>query len=158
MWVLELSYFAQGRLSMLKRRSKRCVCKSCGKPLQLKKLTFSKFEDERVEIFCNQCDKIEFGVEPEIYACARYFVETLEFNYYSGLDITESTKRMNIAKVCEIMSWENKHMGILNQDGFAVPITINENIMGKCIILSDDDIAEMPNITVGVVDLGRTDA
>ena len=41
----------------------------------MKQLVFSEYDDARVEIFCRDCDRIEFGVEPEIYEIAKYFVE-----------------------------------------------------------------------------------
>lgn len=60
---------------MLKKRTKRCVCKYCGGKLKLRRIIFSEYEDARIEIFCSQCDRIEFGVEPEISRSAEYFVE-----------------------------------------------------------------------------------
>ena len=49
---------------------------------------------------------------------------------------------MTIAKVCEIMAWENKNLGILDRDGFRVPLEVNGNILGECIILTDEDLLE----------------
>ena len=63
----ELVYQSERRLEMLKGRTKRCVCRYCGNNLILKKIVFSEHEDSRVEIFCESCDRIEFGVEKEIY-------------------------------------------------------------------------------------------
>ena len=138
----ELSYQAEGRTKMLKDRAHRCVCKYCGSPLRLKQLVFSEHEDERVEIFCKNCDRIEFGVEQEIYDSAKYFVEQMEFNYYPGLDDTEKTKRMNIAKVCEIMAWQDKMLGFLGKDGFQVPLQ-KTSFMGECLLLTDADLDEI---------------
>ena len=69
----EFSYQAQGRNQMLRKRAKRCVCKYCGGRLRLKQLVFSEYDDARTEIFCRECDRIEFGVEQEIYKSAQYF-------------------------------------------------------------------------------------
>lgn len=146
---MNLDYKDDGRLDMLKKRAKRCVCKYCGQPLSLKKITFSDIDDARVEIFCKSCDRIEFGVEPEIYQSALYFVEEMGFNYYQELDKNEKTKRMNVAKACEIMAWENKNLGILNKNGFTVPLEVNSNIIGECVVLEDKDIDEMEHLVLG---------
>ena len=137
---MDFSYQSTGRVESLKGRAKRCVCKYCGSPLKLKRIAFSDYEDARIEIFCSECDRIEFGVEPEIYQSAKFFVEELKFNCYPNLDDNEKTKQMTIAKVCEIMAWEKKNLGFLSQDGFQVPLSVNENMLGECIILTDKDL------------------
>lgn len=64
----------------------------------------------------------------------------MEFSFFPDLDDNEKTKQLNIAKACEVMAWENQNIGILNQDGFTVPITANTNIFGECVVLGDDDL------------------
>lgn len=135
------------RIEMLKKRTRRCVCKYCGSQLRLRRIIFSQYEDARIEIFCNSCDRIEFGVEPEIYASAKYFVENSKFNCYPDLDDNERTKQMTIAKVCEIMAWENQNIGIVDVNGFTMPLNINENFVGECITLSDEDLEDADAIT-----------
>lgn len=139
---MDFSFQAAGRVEMLKGRAKRCVCKYCGDRLRLKRIIFSDHEDARVEIYCDNCQRIEYGVEQEIYQSARYFVDELKFNCFPNQDDNQSTRRMNIAKVCEIMAWENKNLGLLDRDGFRVPLEVNGNILGECIILSDEDLLE----------------
>ena len=131
---------AATRVDMLKNRAKRCCCKYCGGTLRVKRLIFSEYEPARVELYCEHCDRIEFGVEPEIYQSACYFVDELEFNAYPHLDANDTTRRMNIAKVCEIMAWENKQLGILSDTGFNISLTSNQNIFGECLILTDEDL------------------
>ena len=138
--MLDLAYQSEKRLSMLKKRVKRCVCKYCGEPLTLRRIVFSDWEDARVEIFCENCGRIEFGVEPEIYTNAQYFVEETGFNCYPDLDDNEKTKQMTIAKVCEIMTWENQNIGILTPEGFCVPLNMNQHYVGECLTLSDEDL------------------
>ncbi len=138
----KISFKSQKRIDMLKKRTKRCRCKYCGGRLKLRRIIFGDYEDARIEIYCNQCDRIEYGVEPEIYQSARYFVENSGFTCYPELDNNEKTKQMNIAKVCEIMAWENQNLGILNENGFKVPLEMNENFLGECITLSDADLDE----------------
>ena len=136
------SFHSQRRLDMLKKRTRRCRCKYCGGKLKLRRIIFSEYEDGRIEIFCNNCNRIEYGVEPEIYSSAVFFVENSGFNCFPDLDKNEKTKQMNISKVCEIMSWQNQNLGIMNEDGFCVPLQINENFVGECITLSEEDLAD----------------
>lgn len=143
----ELSYRAVGRSAMLKERAKRCVCKHCGRRLRLKQLVFGEYDDARIEIFCRNCDRIEFGVEQEIYESAKYFVEQTDFDYYPDLDDSEQTRRMNIAKVCEIMDWQDKMLGFLDKDGFTTEPQ-KTPYMGECLRLTDEELGETEVVTV----------
>lgn len=136
----EMDYRSEKRLDMLKKRIKRCVCKYCGGDLQLKRIIFSEYEDARIEIFCKECGRIEFGVEPEVYLSAKFFVEETGFNCYPELDDNKRTKQMTIAKVCEIMSWQDMNLGIMNKNGFSVPLNMNENFLGQCITIKERDL------------------
>lgn len=70
------------RIDMLKGRTKRCVCKYCGSNLRLRRIIFSTYEDTRVEIFCENCNRIEFGVEPEVYVSAEIFCRRKWFQLF----------------------------------------------------------------------------
>ena len=131
----------QKRLEMLRDRTKRCVCKYCGGHLRLKQITFSQYDDDRIEIFCEDCDRLEFGVEPEVYSSAQFFVEETGFNCYPDLDDSGKTKQMTIAKVSEIITWQNQHIGILTPQGYQIPIQ-NERFIGECTTYSEDDLLE----------------
>jgi len=135
-----MDFQSQKRINMLKRRKKHCVCRYCGGNLKLKRIIFSEYEDARVEIFCSNCDRIEFGVEREIYHSAKFFVENTNFNCFPELDRNERSKQMSISKVCEIMAWHDRNMGIIDNEGFTIPLNWNENFIGECITLSDDDL------------------
>lgn len=137
---MEGLYNSQSRLEELKGRAKRCCCKYCGGKLEVKRIVFSDHEGARIEIFCDNCQRIEYGTEPEIYQSAKYFVDEMNFNCYADLDDNEKTRQMNIAKVCEIMGWENKNLGFLTKNGFAVPLNMNSNILGESIIIDDEDL------------------
>ncbi len=138
----EQTFQSEKRLEMLKKRTKRCRCKYCGGRLILKRIVFSEHEDSRVEIFCEDCDRIEFGVEKEIYLSAEFFVDETGFNCYPELEENPRTRQMNIAKVCEIMAWENQNLGLLDRDGFRVPLDLNENFLGTCITLREADLGD----------------
>ena len=134
---------SQKRMELLKQRAKRCVCKYCGGSLKVRQILFSKYDDARVECFCQNCDRIEFGVEPEVYENAKYFVEETGFNCYPDLDDNEKTKQMTISKLCEIITWQNQNIGILTPAGYIVPLKLNVQYAGECITLSDEELAEI---------------
>ena len=127
----------KSRIEELKARTKRCCCKYCGGELEVKRIIYSEYENARIEIFCKNCERVEYGVEKEIYQSAEFFVEEMAFNHYPDLDDNQRRKQMNIAKVCEIMAWENRHMGFLDTDGFTVPVKMNPDVIGNCIVLDD---------------------
>ena len=58
---------------------------------------------------------------------------------------------MNIAKVCEIMAWGMKNIGILNADGFTIPIDLSKTILGEDVIYRDYDLSD---VEVEILDAG----
>lgn len=135
---MTMHYQEEKRLEMLKKRVRRCVCKSCGKPLSLRQLDFNEFEDARIEIYCEHCDRLEFGIEPEIYTSAQYYVDEFQVNYYPDMGDNQLTRRMSIAKTTEIMSWALQHLGYLNKEGFVVPPDMANKLLSECIVLNDE--------------------
>lgn len=131
---------SENRIERLKRRAKHCVCKYCGKELMLRHIIFSDINEAKVELYCNACQRIEFGVEKEIYASACNFIDYLEFDYYENMDANEKKRQMNIAKICEIMSWCCKNIGIINQDGFTVPLELELDKWKECLILPSQEV------------------
>lgn len=117
------------RLQELKNRSKRCVCKYCGGKLQVRLLDFGQAETVNMEIFCKSCNMIEYGVEPEIYRNAVYFVDNLGFNAYPDRELDAATRKLNIAKVCDIISWHERQIGILDQDGYKIELHENPDLL-----------------------------
>ncbi|MFP5528034.1 hypothetical protein ACLGL1_06105 [Peptococcus simiae] len=132
------------RIQSLKDRCNHCVCQYCGSPLLLKKISFISSPDARVEIFCSNCDKIEYGVESEIYKIAKLYVEETGFNHYKEFDISLQSKRMNIAKVAQIITWTTKSLGFLSNKGFTVTPAALENIVGSCKKFTDADFQAKP--------------
>lgn len=133
-------YSNSKRVETLKQRTKNCCCKYCGGNLVLKKIIFTDFGDARVEIFCEACDRIEFGVEKAIYASAQNFIDNLQVNFFDGMDDNQQRRRMNVARVCEIMAWGLKDMGYLGQAGFLVPAQKVDAIYNACTIIADERI------------------
>ena len=131
------------RLEMLKKRVQRCVCKSCGSSLSLRQIDFHDFEDARIESFCEYCDRIEFGIEPEIYTSARSYVDEFQVNFYPDLGNNQVTQKMTVASIADIMSWALQNMGYLTKDGFVVKPNMEGKILGECIVLNDQMLDEL---------------
>ena len=129
------------RLSELSGRAHRCFCKYCGGPLELRKIFFGDIETARTEIFCQKCDRIEYGVEPEIYSIAQYFVKEFKFNYFPYLEPDEQTFRLNVARVCEIITWYSQSIGILDSTGFLAELKYHLN-KKNTFLLSNEMIEE----------------
>ena len=58
----------------LRSRVNRCKCSYCGSELILRRLTYGNSEEGRLDLFCPSCNRIEYGVEPEIYQIVEYAV------------------------------------------------------------------------------------
>ena len=131
------------RTQSLLGRAQRCVCKYCGGPLEVRTIVFNEILDARTELFCTHCDRIEYGVEEALYQSARYFVETFDYNGFPDLDETALTRQMSVAKVCEIMNWAVKNLGFLGEDGFCVPLNLQTGLLGECLHLNDETLAQI---------------
>lgn len=129
-------------LDTLKTRAARCVCKYCGSPLKVERIMYHNCEAARSELFCPKCGRIEFGVESEVYLAAKYYVDTFHFNMYQGLEDNEQRRRMNIAKISEIMDWQNDKLGISDENGFRVSLDIRPDALGRTSIFRDSDLTE----------------
>ncbi len=147
----EKEYSEMTRLEDLKWRVKNCRCRYCGAPLKLRRILYGNSPQGRVEIFCTECDRIEYGVEPEIYAVSKYFVEEFNFNIFPNNDISAKTTQLNIAKICDIIAWGCKNMGILSARGFNVPLDISKSILGEDVIFHDDDLND---VEIDILDTG----
>lgn len=133
----------KNRADKLQKRAERCVCKYCGGSLEVRSIVFNELIDARIELFCEHCDRIEYGVEKEIYQNAKYFVEEFAYNCFPDLDNTETTRQMSVAKVGEIMNWLVNNLGIVDENGFCVPLKMNPCMVSQCVLLSDDDLQKL---------------
>lgn len=130
------------RITKLKKRTSRCVCKFCGHPLELRKITYAAYDEAKIDIYCNTCQKFENGVEPLIYKMATFFVDEIQFDYYPELNDSESKHRMNVAVVCDIITWGFQNAGMLGDDGFTIKINIDENTLGEASLFTASEIKE----------------
>lgn len=135
-------YCEEGRVETLKGRAKRCVCKYCGGELRVKRIMFSDYEDARIEIYCEHCERLEYGIEPEIYASAKRFVEQLELTITAIWTAMKKQSAMNIAKVCEIMAWGYQDLAVTDENGFTVTLPERKHSWEECMVLSDDEVPE----------------
>lgn len=130
----------ENRMSELKVRIKNCCCRYCGGKLKLKRIFYGNIKEGRVEIFCSECDRIEYGVDKEIYLAAKHYVDEFGFSLYPGQDVTQKTYQINIAKICDIIAWGFKSFDLLGHDGFKVPVNISTAILGEEIIFTEEDM------------------
>lgn len=124
----------------LKKRVRRCRCSYCGGDLELRKLTYSSYDISKLEIYCNHCKRIEYGVEPEIYEVAEYYVDELSFDYYKDLDNNIRKREMNIAKISEIIDWGCRNLGLLTEDGFVVPLDLKSELLGEALMIENEKL------------------
>jgi hypothetical protein len=107
-------------------RSQRCVCRYCGSKLEIRAVVFCEYGGAGAELYCPKCGKIEYGTEPEIYKTAKAFVDDMEFNYYLNMEENKESYQMNIAKVCEILSFAAQRWHKLDHKGLAGDIQFHE--------------------------------
>ncbi len=125
------------RTKLLEKRSDRCVCKYCGSRLRIKSIAFNEIVDGRSELYCDHCGRIEFGVEPEIYRSAKYYIDEFQYSCYPELEDTQATRQMSTAKVGEIMNWLVERLGLVDDEGFCVPLRLEQSALGECLDLTD---------------------
>lgn len=125
------------RLQELRQRAARCRCRYCGHPLTLRKITYAAYDEAKIELYCEHCNRIESGVEPEIYKIAAYYVDEMKYDHYPNLDNSVRKRRMNIALICDILTWGFKNSGLLDKDGFNISLKIDEDLMGEAFSIPD---------------------
>ena len=59
------------------------------------------------------------------------------------MEDNEQRLQMNIAKVCNITSWQLRYLGLTNETGLTVPVHINEYGMEQCTTVEDDRLEEL---------------
>ena len=125
------------RIQELRDRAARCRCRYCGHPLTLRKITYAAYDEAKIELFCEQCNRIESGAEPEIYKIAEYYVDAMKYDHFPNLDNSFRKRRMNISIICDILTWGFKNSGLLDKEGFNVALNLDEDLMGEAVSLSD---------------------
>lgn len=47
---------------------------------------------------------------------------------------------MNIAKVTEIIAWGYKSAGLLNEDGFKIPLHCADHTLEQCLVITEKEL------------------
>ncbi len=115
----------------LLERSKRCVCKHCGSALEVRMVIFCQYGGQGLELYCPACERLEYGIDPEVYQLAKEFVENYEFNYYLDMAEGERNKQLNIAKVGEIIGWLLNRLALYDENGLQKELIIKSALAGN---------------------------
>lgn len=126
----------QNRIELLRQRKTHCVCKYCGSELNIERLVFSSDDNARVELVCSNCQRIDYGVEKEIYQCAKYYFDEIGFNYFHSFNSSPNTAELNIAKIAELIAWGFNHLGYLTNNGFIYPLHVNTIFINESLDIS----------------------
>lgn len=131
------------RIVELRSRAKHCVCRFCGQTLSLRRITYDAYDESRIELYCEHCGKIEYGCEKEIYQVSEYFVDELNYDHFPNIDNSLRKKRMNIAVICDIINWGFKNTGLIDENGFTVPLDLSAGVFGEATYISDTQLREV---------------
>ncbi len=136
--VLEQTCNQDEYIFFLRERANRCCCKYCGGTLEVRRLTYSNCAIARLELYCNQCGRIEFGTERAIYQRANYVVTETGFDYYPDLNSGLQKQQMNVAKVCELTSWMLGDLDLLDDNGFRDKETVERSVHNNSSIFEEE--------------------
>lgn len=125
------------QLSYLRNRAKRCVCRYCGNKLSLRKITYAAYDEAKIETYCELCERLESGTEPEIWKLAVHYVDDMRYDHFPNFDDSATKRKMNIAAVCDVFAWAYRCAGILSDQGFKPGIEINFNDLEGNLLISD---------------------
>ena len=101
----------------LYERVERCCCKMCGSPIKPQVIVYDRYGGHGIELYCETCQRIEYGTEPDIYALAKDFVDSFEFNYFPDMEENKYCEQLNVAKICEMFSWVLGELHLLDEHG-----------------------------------------
>ena len=131
----EVDYY----INFLQQRANRCCCRYCAGQLEIRKLIYSNCTMARLELYCSNCGRIEFGTEKEIFERAKILIQEAMFDYYPDLNDCVQKQQMNTAKVCELADWLLKDMGLLTEEGF-IDVVITECTQYESSLFEDSEV------------------
>ena len=99
-------------------RREKAICKMCGSTLEIRLIIYNQYGGQGLDLYCPNCQRIEYGVDPKIYSMAKTFVDKFEFNYYTEMYEDTRNYQLNIAKICEISMWLLNYLNSTDQYGF----------------------------------------
>lgn len=113
--------------SSLFQRAERCICRQCGGKIVPSIVILDQYGGQEMDLYCPQCERVDFGIEPEIYDMAKVFIERFEYNYYVDMEEGERLTKLNTGKIVEMLSWFLKNLGLVDQDGIKYCLPNFEN-------------------------------
>lgn len=113
-------------LDDLRNRVKRCICSYCGGELELREIVYSNCKTARTEIFCSECNRMNWGSEPEIYAIGKSYMHESKFYIYKDMAASTLKDEMNRARLNEFLTWSLETLGFLDENGFTRRVSFND--------------------------------
>lgn len=131
------------RVEHLKERAKDCCCSYCGDDLAVRRILYQTTAEYRIELYCDNCEKIEYGVPRALYDSAKAAIERLGFNYYPETEEGVTRNQMNIAKLSTLTAWQLRYLGMIDDERLKDAAEGSTQSMDTNTIVSEDDLDEL---------------
>ncbi len=131
------------RVEHLKERAKDCCCSYCGGDLAVRRILYQTTAEYRIELYCDNCEKIEYGVPRALYDSAKAAIERLGFNYYPETEEGVTRNQMNIAKLSTLTAWQLRYLGMIDDERLKDAAEGSTQSMDTNTIVSEDDLDEL---------------
>ena len=131
------------RVEHLKERAKDCCCSYCGGDLAVRRILYQTTAEYRIELYCDNCEKIEYGVPRALYDSAKAAIERLGFNYYPETQEGVTRNQMNIAKLATLTAWQLRYLGMADDDRLKTGTEGSTQSMDASTIVSENDLDEL---------------
>lgn len=63
-------------------------------------------------------------------------------DFYENMEDNDLKRKMTIAKVGEIMAWGFRNVGMLDDDGFTIPLRVKDEDWQECMVLESDQVPD----------------
>lgn len=83
--------------------------------------------------------KNEFGIEPELYRLAKYYVQDIGFDYYPEIEEGPTKEKMNVTKMSEIINWCCYNLGLIDDNGFTIPLKVKKQLLGSSSVFEAEE-------------------
>lgn len=131
------------RTKMLQKRSERCICKYCGGELEVRSIVFNDIVEQERNFIVSIVIGLNLGQKKKFIKMRNILWKKWITIVSQIQTIQKQLGQMSVAKVCDIMNWIITHLGFVNEDGFCVPVNSDRYMLGKNILLTDEDLAEI---------------
>lgn len=131
------------RVEHLKERAKDCCCSYCGGDLAVRRILYQTTAEYRIELYCDNCEKIEYGVPRALYDSAKAAIERLGFNYYPETEEGVTRNQMNIAKLSTLTAWQLRYLGMIDDERLKEASEGSTQSMDANTVVSEDDLDEL---------------